>query len=46
MIFSLIIAGAKGVGVPLPCVSQGVSHAKETYSALKNPQLRETTHVR
>lgn len=39
------LAGTKSVRVSLPCVSQGLPHAKETDPTHEDPQLRETTHV-
>ena len=44
-LYVLIHAGTKGVRVPLPCVSQSLSHAEEIDPAYENPLRRETTHV-
>lgn len=40
-----MFSGTKSVRVPVPCVSQNLPHAKKTYPAHEDPQLRETTHV-
>lgn len=45
MVFPLMLTGSKDGRVSLPCLSKGLSHAKEADPAHEDPQRWEATYV-